>query len=76
MLTADEKAGKWTNQKDGSAQPEKNPYTLAERSSGYCMEQSLLGKSRPAKKRYPVIGNDSDRISEKSLQKCLQHVSI
>lgn len=43
-VDSDEKAGKWTTRKM-DLRNLKNPYTLAERSSGYCMEQSLLGKS-------------------------------
>ena len=44
-VDSDEKAGKWTTRKMDLRNLKKNPYTLAERSSGYCMEQSLLGKS-------------------------------
>ena len=61
------------NQKDGSAHLKKNPYTLAERSSGYCMEQSLLG-NHDQPRSVSRFGNDSDEyreISAKMLATCI-----
>ena len=45
MIDSDEKAGKWTTRKMDLRNLKKILTRLAERSSGYCMEQSLLGKS-------------------------------